>query len=171
MANILSSLGSAVATKLGEKLSLEGGTMTGALIVQDPSESNHAASLGQVETLESKIGSYASYVATFADVTVTVDDTQANILSRTSDPKGAVAVASDTSNIYVWNGSSWVASDIDSVRDDFLTLTATLNISGDTESNVVATESPSAGDIMYGTDTDDLYIYSGSEWHIYNNDA
>ena len=63
------------------------------------------------------------------------------------------------------------ASDIDSVRDDFLTLTATLNISGDTESVIVATESPSAGDIMYGTDTDDLYVYSGSEWHIYNNDA
>lgn len=171
MANILSSLGSAVATKLGEKLSLEGGTMTGALIVQDPSASNHAANLGQVETLESKIGSYASYVATFADVTVTVDDTQANILSRTGDTKGAVAVASDTSNIYVWNGSSWVASDIDSVRDDFLSITATLNISGDTESNIVALESPSAGELMYATDNDDLYVYSGSEWHFYNNDA
>ena len=171
MANILSSLGSAVATKLGEKLSLEGGTMTGALIVQDPAADNHAATSGQVSTLESKIGSYGSYVATFADVTVSVEDTQANILARTGDPKGAVAVASDTSNIYIWNGSSWVASDIDSVRDDFLTLTVTLNISGDTESNVVATESPSAGDIMYGTDTDDLYIYSGSDWHIYNNDA
>ena len=145
--------------------------MTGALVIQDPAASNHAATSGQVENLESKIGSYASYVATFADVTVTVDDTQANILARTGDPKGAVAVASDTSNIYVWNGSSWVASDIDSVRDDFLTISATLNISGDTESNVVATESPSAGDIMYGTDTDDLYVYSGSEWHFYNNDA
>tara|TARA_Y100000287_G_C14173388_1_gene331030 strand:- start:375 stop:890 length:516 start_codon:yes stop_codon:yes gene_type:complete len=171
MANILSSLGSAVATKLGEKLSLEGGTMTGALVIQDPAASNHAATSGQVENLESKIGSYASYVATFADVTVTVDDTQANILARTGDPKGAVAVASDTSNIYVWNGSSWVASDIDSVRDDFLTISATLNISGDTESNVVATDSPSTGEIMYGTDTDDLYVYSGSEWHFYNNDA
>ena len=145
--------------------------MTGALIVQDPSESNHAATSGQVESLESRIGSYASYVATFADVTVTVDDTQANILARTGDTKGAVGVASDTSNIYVWNGSSWVASDIDNVRDDFLSITATLNISGDTESNIVALESPSAGEIMYATDNDDLYVYSGSEWHFYNNDA
>lgn len=171
MANILSSLGSAVATKLGEKLSLEGGTMTGALIVQEPSASNHAANLGQVETLEAKIGSYASYVATFADVTVTLDDTQANILANTSSALGAVAVASDTSNIYVWNGSSWAASDIDNVRDDFLTVIATINLSGDTESNITALESPSAGDIMYGTDTDDLYVYSGSDWHIYNNDS
>lgn len=171
MANILSSLGSAVATKLGEKLSLEGGTMTGALVVQTPSDATHAASLGQVTSLEDKIGSYASYVATFADVTVNLDDTQANILANTSSALGAVGVASDTSNIYVWNGSSWAASSIDAVRDDFITITATINLSGDTESNVVATDSPSAGTIMYGTDTDDLYVYSGSDWHIYNNDS
>jgi len=171
MANILSSLGSAVATKLGEKLSLEGGTMTGALIVQDPAADNHAATSGQVSTLEAKIGSYGSYVATFADVTVSVEDTQANILARTGDPKGAVAVASDTSNIYIWSGASWVASDIDSVREDFIIISATLNVSGDIEANITTSATPSAGDIMYGTDTDDLYIYSGSQWHIYNNDA
>lgn len=171
MANILSSLGSAVATKLGEKLSLEGGTMTGALVVQTPAASNHAANLGQVESLESKIGSYASYVATFADVTVTLDDTQANILANSSSARGAIGVASDTSNIYIWNGSAWAATTIDTVNADFITITATINLSGDTESNIVALESPSAGDIMYGTDTDDLYIYSGSAWHIYNNDS
>ena len=171
MANILSSLGSAVATKLGEKLSLEGGTMTGALVVQDPVASNQAATSGQVETLETKIGNYGNYVAGFADVTVSIDDTQANILARTGDPKGSIAVANDTSNIYIWSGAAWIASDINNVHADFITISATINISGDTESNVVATESPSAGDIMYGTDTDDLYVYSGSAWHIYNNDA
>ena len=145
--------------------------MTGALVVQTPSASNHAANLGQVEDLESRIGSYANYVATFADVTVSVEDTQANILARTGDPKGAVAVASDTNNIYVWNGDSWAASDVDNVRTDFLTISATMNLSGGTESTIVALESPSAGDIMYGTDTDDLYVYSGSAWHIYNNDS
>ena len=145
--------------------------MTGALVVQTPAASNHAANLGQVESLESKIGSYASYVSTFADVTVTLDDTQANILANTSSARGAIGVANDTSNIYIWNGSAWAATTIDTVNADFITITATINLSGDTESNIVATESPSAGDIMYGTDTDDLYIYSGSAWHIYNNDS
>lgn len=145
--------------------------MTGALVVQTPSEATHAASLGQVTSLEDKIGSYGSYVATFADVTVTTTETQANILARTGDPLGAVGVASDTSNIYIWNGGSWQASSIDTVSQDFQTITATLNLSGDTESNVTATENPSAGEIMYGTDTDDLYVYSGSDWHIYNNDS
>jgi hypothetical protein len=171
MANILSSLGSAVATKLGEKLSLEGGTMTGALVVQTPSDATHAATSGQVTSLEQKIGSYGNYVATFADVTVTTTDTQVEILARTGDALGAIGVASDTSNIYIWNGGAWQTSSIDTVNQDFQTITATINLSGDTESNVVATDSPSAGTIMYGTDTDDLYVYSGSDWHIYNNDS
>lgn len=47
----------------------------------------------------------------------------------------------------------------------------TLNVIGDTEANIRSRSSDTAGTIMYGTDTDDLYIFDGSEWQTYNNDA
>lgn len=48
---------------------------------------------------------------------------------------------------------------------------ATLNVIGDTEANIRSRSGDTAGTIMYGTDTDDLYIFDGSEWQTYNNDA
>lgn len=47
----------------------------------------------------------------------------------------------------------------------------TLNVIGDTEANIRSRSGDTAGTIMYGTDTDDLYIFDGSEWQTYNNDA
>lgn len=169
--SILSELGTALGGKLGEKLNLAGGTMTGALIVPEPTASNHVATSNQVTTLESAIGNYGDFVATTADVTVTVFDTQANILGRDSDPKGTIAVSSDTSLIYIWTGSYWQQSTIESVKADYLDIISTLNISGDTESNIRSRSGDSAGTIMYGTDTDDLYIFDGSAWQTYNNDV
>lgn len=169
--SILSELGTALGGKLGEKLNLAGGTMTGPLIVPEPTASNHVATSNQVTTLESTIGNYGDFVATTADVTVSVYDTQANILARTEDSKGAVAVASDSSNIYIWTGGYWSSSSIESVQSDQVSILATLNISGDTEANIRDRSDDSAGTMMYGTDTDDLYIFDGSAWQTYNNDA
>lgn len=169
--SILSELGTALGGKLGEKLNLAGGTMTGPLIVPEPSAANHVATSNQVTTLESAIGNYGDFVATTADVTVTVYDTQENVLARDSDAKGAIGVASDTSNIYIWNGSSWSQSTINSIQDDYVSVVATLNISGDTEANIRSRTGDATGTIMYGTDTDDLYIYDGAAWQTYNNDA
>lgn len=169
--SILSELGTALGGKLGEKLNLAGGTMTGALVVQAPTAANHVATSNQVTTLESSIGNYGDFVATTADVTVTVYDTQANILARSSDAKGTIAVTSDTSNIYIFNGSSWAQSTIDTVKAEYLAVIATLNAYGDTEANIRSRSGDAAGTIMYGTDTDDLYIFDGSAWQTYNNDA
>lgn len=168
--SILSELGTALGGKLGEKLNLTGGTMTGALIVQAPTAANHVATSNQVTTLESSIGNYGDFVATTADVTVTVYDTQANVLARTSDANGTIAVTSDTSSIYIFNGS-WVQSTIDTVKADYLAVIATINISGDTEANIRSRSGDAAGTIMYGTDTDNLYIFDGTLWQTYNNDA
>ena len=167
MPSILEALGSALNGKLGEKLNLAGGTLTGPLVVQEATASNHVATSGQVTTLESTIGNYSHYVASAADVTVSVYDTAANILARASDPKGTVAVASDTNAIYYWSGAVWTASDIDNIQADSLAAALTLNISGDTESSIRLREGDATGTLMYGTDTDKLYIFDGSDWHEY----
>jgi len=171
MPSILESLGTALSGKLGEKLNLSGGTLTGPLVVPEPTESNHVATSGQVVTLETAIGNYSHYVATSADVTVTVYDTAANILARASDPKGTVAVASDTSAIYYWSGAVWTISDIDNIQADSLAAARTLNLSGDTEANIRLRESDPAGTIMYGTDTSYFYIFDGTDWQQYNFDS
>jgi hypothetical protein len=80
-------------------------------------------------------------------------------------------VANDTSVIYVSDGGVWSVSTIDTVQADSLAAAATLNISGDTESNINARSGDPAGTIMYGTDTDDLYVFDGTDWQTYNNDA
>ena len=167
MPSILEALGTSLSGKLGEKLNLAGGTLTGPLIVPEPTAANHVATSSQVTTLESAIGNYGDFVASTADVTVSIFDTAANILARVSDPKGTVAVARDTSVIYYWAGSVWTASNIASIQADSLAAARTLNISGDTESSIRLREGDATGTLMYGTDTDKLYIFDGSAWHEY----
>lgn len=171
MPSILEALGTSLSGKLGEKLNLSGGTLTGPLVVPTPTASNHVATSGQVTTLESAIGNYGDFVASSADVTVSIYDTAANILARASDPKGAVAVASDTSAIYYWSGAVWTISDIDNIQADSLAAALTLNISGDTESSIRLREGDATGTVMYGTDTGKLYIFDGSAWHEYQPEA
>ena len=167
MPSILEALGTSLNGKLSEKLSLSGGTLTGPLIVPEPTAANHVATSSQVSALESTIGNYGDFVASSADVTVSIYDTAANILARASDPKGTVAVASDTSAIYYWNGAVWTASDIDNIQADSLAAARTLNISGDTESSIRSRTGDAVGTVMYGTNTDKLYIFDGSAWHEY----
>ena len=171
MANILSQIGTAVGGKLAEKLDLSGGTVTGALVIPAPTGSTEAAQKAQVSALESAIGSYSNFVSTVADVTVTVSDTAANILADTSQANGAVAVATDTNAIYVSNSGSFTVSSIDNVQADSISAAATLNISVDTEANIRARSGDATGTIMLGTDSYDLYIFDGSDWQTYNNDA
>jgi len=167
MPSILEALGTSLSGKLGEKLNLSGGTLTGPLVVQEATASNHVATSGQVTSLEAAIGNYGDFVASTADVTVSVYDTAANILARSEDPKGAIAVASDTSAIYYWNGAVWTVSDIDNIQADSLAAALTLNISGDTESNIRSRTGDAVGTVMYGTNTGKLYIFDGSGWHEY----
>ena len=110
MPGILESLGTALSGKLDEKLNLSGGTLTGPLVVPEPTGANQVATSGQVTTLESTIGSYAVSYPSSSDVTINVQDTVANILARTEDDWGTIALATDTNTLCVWDGSSWSQS-------------------------------------------------------------
>lgn len=172
MANLLQSLGSALNGKLGEKLNLAGGTMTGSLLVPDSSGAvTSVATTTDVTTLENAIGNFGDFVASTADVTVNVYDTESNILARTGDSKGAIGVTSDTQKVYIFNGSSWALSSVETIAADFQSVMSTLNIGKDTESNIKSRTGDAVGTMMIGSDTYDLYIYDGSTWHTYNNDA
>ncbi|MGB2264641.1 MAG: hypothetical protein ACPH3C_05595, partial [Glaciecola sp.] len=81
-----------------------------------------------------------------------------------------VAVASDTSAIYYYKGV-WILSDIASIQADSIAAALTLNISGDTESTIRSRSGDATGTVMYGTDTDKLYIFDGSDWHEYQPEA
>jgi hypothetical protein len=39
----------------------------------------------------------------------------------------------------------------------------------DTEANILARTGDATGVIAYGTDTEDLYVYDGTNWQTYNN--
>jgi len=60
------------------------------------------------------------------------------------------------------------------ISGTFLNAVATYNVTTrDTEANITAsTPSNPSGEVTnaYGTDTNDLYVYDGSAWYIYNND-
>lgn len=170
MPSILESLGSALSGKLGEKLNLSGGTLTGPLVVPEPTASNHVATSNQVTTLESSIGNYGDFVSSSSDVTVAVYDTAANILARTGDDWGTVAVASDTNVIYYWDGAIWSQSTEATIQADSLAAGLTYKATGDTEENIRLREGDATGTLMFGTDTGAFYIFDGTSWHQYNPD-
>ena len=62
-------------------------------------------------------------------------------------------------------------STIDTVNAAVITALAEYNASGDTEANIRLRTSDATGTIMFGTDTYDLYIFDGTDWQTYNNDA
>ncbi len=171
MANILSQIGSAVNVKLAEKLNLAGGTVTGALVVPAPTAETQVAQKAQVSALETAIGNYGNFVATIADVTVSISDTASNILATSNPATGTVAVATDTSVIYVADGGVFSVSSIDDVNADVIAALADYNASGDTEANIRLRSEDATGTIMFGTDTYDLYIFDGTDWQTYNDDA
>lgn len=170
MPSILESLGTALSGKLGEKLNLSGGTLTGPLVVPEPTASNHVATSNQVITLEASIGSFADFVSSSADVTIAVQDTAANILARTEDSWGTVALATDTNALYVWDGALWSQSSEATVQADSLAAGLTYQVSGDTEANIRLREGDATGTIMFGTDTGAFYIFDGTSWQQYNPD-
>ena len=171
MANILSQIGGAVNVKLAEKLNLAGGTITGQLVVPAPTAETQVAQKAQISALEAQIGSYSNFVSTIADVTVSVSDTAANIFAIADPANGTVAVATDTNAIYVADGGVFSVSNIDTVKAAVITALAEYNASGDTEANIRLRTGDATGTIMFGTDTYDLYIFDGSAWQTYNNDA
>jgi hypothetical protein len=170
MPSILESLGTALSGKLGEKLNLSGGTLTGPLVVPEPTASNHVATSNQVVTLEAAIGSYADFVSSSADITIGVQDTAANILARTEDDWGTIALATDTNALYVWDGALWSLSSEATVQADSLAAGLTYQVSGDTEANIRLREGDATGTIMFGTDTGAFYIFDGTSWQQYNPD-
>lgn len=168
--SILSELGTALGGKLGEKLNLTGGTLTGPLVVPEPTASNHVATSNQVTTLEAAVGNYADFVSASADVTIAVQDTTANVLARTEDSWGTIALATDTNTLYVWDGAVWSQSTEATVQADSLAAGLTYQVSGDTEANIRSRSGDAAGTIMFGTDTGAFYIFDGTDWQQYNPD-
>jgi len=170
MPSILESLGTALSGKLGEKLNLAGGTMTGPLVVPEPTEANHVATSNQVTTLEATVGSYGDFISSSADVTIAVQDTAANIQARTDDDWGTIGLATDTNVLYVWDGAVWSQSTEATVQADSLAAGLTIQAAGDTEANIRLREGDATGTIMFGTDTGRFYIFDGTRWQQYNPD-
>ena len=59
-----------------------------------------------LSSLASAIGSAVKNITEHNKGLVRVVDTEANILTRDSDPIGSVALASDTNKLYIYLGSS-----------------------------------------------------------------
>lgn len=65
-----------------------------------------------MSSLASAIGSAVKSITDHNKGLVRVVDTEANILARTGDPIGSVALASDTNKLYIYLGSAWGSIDI-----------------------------------------------------------
>jgi hypothetical protein len=109
-------------------------------------------------------GTFLNAVALF---NVTTRDTEANILASTpTNPSGEVNIAfgEDTGYFYIYTPvGSWLIYNND-VTDPVI-ITAT-----NTEATILAS-TPTVYTIEQATDTDDLYLYDGTVWYIYNNDS
>ena len=100
---------------------------------------------------------------------VTTRDTEANILASTpSNPSGEVtnAYGTDTYDLYVYDGSAWYIYNNDfSQIGQFIQFITVTN----SEATILAS-TPEAYTIEQASDTDNLYVYDGSAWYIYNDD-
>ena len=65
-----------------------------------------------LSNLASSIGSAVKNITEHNKGLVRAVDTEANILARTGDPIGSVALASDTNKLYIYLGSAWGSIDI-----------------------------------------------------------
>ena len=60
-------------------------------------------------------------------------------------------------------------SDVTTLQSDVASLTNLTISTIDTESNIRAITNAVIGDLAYGSDTYDFYVYDGTDWQIYQN--
>jgi prophage DNA circulation protein len=60
-------------------------------------------------------------------------------------------------------------SDVTTLQSDVASLTNLTISTIDTESNIRAIANAVIGDLAYGSDTYDFYVYDGTDWQIYQN--
>lgn len=96
---------------------------------------------------------------------VSTQNTEEEILSSTpTNPTGEVAInfATDTNNLYIYDGEDWY------IYDDIFITDAT-----STEAEILASSPTNPTDLVtvkYATDTNNLYVYNQGGWFIFNND-
>lgn len=96
---------------------------------------------------------------------VSTQNTEEVILSSTpTNPTGEVAInfATDTNNLYIYDGEDWY------IYDDIFITDAT-----STEAEILASSPTNPTDLVtvkYATDTNNLYVYNQGGWFIFNND-
>jgi len=74
---------------------------------------------------------------------------------------GDMVVDSDLNAVKLYDGSAWrkFAHDAQSF----------VVILRDTHANIIARTGDTVGTIAFGTDTQDLYVYDGTNWYFYQN--
>lgn len=65
--------------------------------------------------------------------------------------------------------TSTLESDVSTLQSDVGSLTSLTISTIDTESNIRAITNAVIGDLAYGSDTYDFYVYDGTDWQIYQN--
>lgn len=94
---------------------------------------------------------------------IDVRDTQANILARSGDATGVIAYGTDTEDLYVYDGTNWQIYN----NDGYFNIDVR-----DTKANILSRTGDAVGVIAFvttGANQDDLLVYDGTNWQIYNN--
>ena len=76
-------------------------------------------------------------------------------------PTGKAYFETSTNKFIVWNGSSWVELDSDG------TGAFSYDLDQLTTADILAITDASEGDAYYATDTDEVYVWNGSNWSVY----
>ena len=112
---------------------------------------------------------YGMYSATVSHLypasgfNIDVRDTEANILTRTGDATGVIAYGTDTEDLYVYDGTNWQIYN----NDGYFNIDVR-----DTKANILSRTGDAVGVIAFvttGANQDDLLVYDGTNWQIYNN--
>lgn len=80
--------------------------------------------------------------------------------------QGEMYFATDTGSFYI---AETTAGAIDATLAQFAVPNLFSVALSDTEANIRASTTSVTGDTAYGTDTEDFYVFDGTNWQIYNN--
>jgi len=111
-------------------------------------------------------GTFLSAVDLF---NVTTRDTEANILASTptlSAGEAGIAFGTDTNDYYIYDGSAWYIFKNDTNFNDSLVF-PTIEVF-DNESDFITDTGADDYTIVHAKDTDNLYVWNGSAWVIFN---
>lgn len=122
-------------------------TDTSNVVVNDGSNWRHFRRLGDIQDLAN----------------------ESNIFNtNTTPPSGhaTLVYGADTNSFYVNHDGAWYSFNNDTSEPfaDLQSITTT-----NTESQILSS-SPAAYTLEFASDTNNLYLYDGAIWHVYNND-